>query len=395
MPLTLKRRSRNWYVVGMVNGHRVNQSLKTADLTVARSLMRDLELRLLSGGRLSRRKWKDFQEEFLHWIEPQVRAGPHSTFAKYSFVLNRFAKFLADQAVVELGQVQPATVAAYAKARRGDVHPTRKITVGLEGLKADMRILHRVFAYAEECGYLDDNPVRMKNRDTVAGNTQPFSEEEVARMLTDSVVSRWPQMKAIIMTFLFTGLRISDVIRFPVSALDLKNDRIVIRTQKRGKIVSLAIHPELRAALEGHLAYRNEAQRRAEWLFTSAAGKPIVGLDGDLRRVFKRCKVEGGRPHRFRDTFAVRLLAIGASLYHVAKMLGITMRVAEESYSPYVKELQERSANLIHGLTVPKSSHPPASDNLVQFCAPLSPVLPESGETEAKTTVNISPKAKP
>jgi integrase len=89
-----------------------------------------------------------------------------------------------------------------------------------------MRILHRVFAYAEECGYLEDNPVRFRKLATAAGKTQPFPEEEVARMLSDDVAARQPQLRAILLTFLFTGLRISDVIRLPLSALDLKNNRI-------------------------------------------------------------------------------------------------------------------------------------------------------------------------
>ncbi len=73
-------------------------------------------------------------------------------------------------------------------------------------------------------------------------------------------------------------------------------------------------------------------------------------LDGLLRRNFRRAGIEGGHAHRFRDTFAVRLLEKGASLYDVAKMLGITVPVAEKHYTPYVRELQERGRRLIHQL---------------------------------------------
>jgi integrase len=175
--------------------------------------------------------------------------------------------------------------------------------------------------------------------------------ERALLMLQEDVARRSPQLRATLLTFLFTGLRISDVRRFPVTALDFKNNRIKIKTQKRGKIVSLSIHPELRAALEVHLAYRNQAQQGSTFVFSTMHGKVNESLDAELRRLFKRCGTVGGRPHRFRDTFAVRLLAQGASLYDVAKMLGINMKTAEDSYAPYVKELQERGAGLISSLS--------------------------------------------
>jgi integrase len=109
----------------------------------------------------------------------------------------------------------------------------------------------------------------------------------------------------------------------------------------------------LRAALEVHLQYRTATQKAAPILFTTVHGLPILNLDAILRGVFKRCRIEHGHAHRFRDTFAVRLLATGASLYDVAKLLGIKMATAERHYAPYVKELQERCANLIAGLSVP------------------------------------------
>jgi hypothetical protein len=70
-----------------VNARRINQSLNTKDRTVAEDLERDLERQILSGGRLSRKLWTDFRDEFFRWIAPQVRGGKRSTFSKYSFQL--------------------------------------------------------------------------------------------------------------------------------------------------------------------------------------------------------------------------------------------------------------------------------------------------------------------
>ncbi len=61
----------------------------------------------------------------------------------------------------------------------------------------------------------------------------------------------------------------------------------------------------------------------------------------------RRAGVPNARPHPYRDTFAVDLLARGASPYDVAKLLGDTVETIEKHYAPCVRELGERSAD--HG----------------------------------------------
>jgi hypothetical protein len=78
--------------------------------------------------------------------------------------------------------------------------------------------------------------VRFKRLATGAGKTMPFAEAEVARMLQDVVAARSPQLRAIVLTFLFIGLRISDVVRFPVESLDLKNGRSPREVVERQRI---------------------------------------------------------------------------------------------------------------------------------------------------------------
>jgi integrase len=66
-------------------------------------------------------------------------------------------------------------------------------------------------------------------------------------------------------------------------------------------------------------------------------------------RLYQRCKALGRRagiddahPHRFRDTFAVDMLARGATPYDVAKLLGDEIATVEKHYAPFVRELRER-----------------------------------------------------
>jgi integrase len=57
----------------------------------------------------------------------------------------------------------------------------------------------------------------------------------------------------------------------------------------------------------------------------------------------KRAGVRDARPHRYRDTFAVDMLAKGETPYDVAKLLGDTVATVEKHYAPVVKELRDRA----------------------------------------------------
>jgi site-specific recombinase XerD len=61
----------------------------------------------------------------------------------------------------------------------------------------------------------------------------------------------------------------------------------------------------------------------------------------------RRAGVLSANPHRFRDTYAVDLLARGASPYDVAKLLGDTVDTIEKHYAPFVKELRERARRIM------------------------------------------------
>ena len=52
-------------------------------------------------------------------------------------------------------------------------------------------------------------------------------------------------------------------------------------------------------------------------------------------------------PHRYRDTFAVDMVARGASPYDVAKLLGDTVATVEKHYAPFVKELRDRARQIM------------------------------------------------
>lgn len=297
--LSLKKRGKTWYAEGQADGQRIHKSLKTRDIVVARGLLRDLETRILSNGRLVAKSWASFADEFAAWVSTTVKTGHDSTLSRYTFVLNRFGRFLEAKAVRELGDVNSEVLAAYGEDRLHEVHPGTRREATPATVASDMRILHRVFSYAVGCGYLVKNPVKwLKARR--GGHTQPYSEAEIAAMLQDRILVQRPMLRAVVTCFVLTGLRISDVCALPVKAVD--GGRIITKTRKRGTVVSVEVHPELKAALELYFQCGTDAQRESPYVFSKPDGTQLDrrALTSTMVRLFARCGIKGGHVHRFR-----------------------------------------------------------------------------------------------
>lgn len=62
-----------------------------------------------------------------------------------------------------------------------------------------------------------------------------------------------------------------------------------------------------------------------------------------FQTVFEKADIEDGHIHRFRDTFAVRLLEKGVSIETVSVLLGhSSIGITLKHYRPWVESLQEK-----------------------------------------------------
>ena len=339
--LTLYRRHGYWWVRGTANRTRIRKSLRTRSRRIAEAVLEQLEKKAhgLTTGNVF---WPQVVDELL--ATPTLKP---STQKKYGFVLGRFGRFLREHGRRLVSEVTPALISSYMVERRKDIHPTRNIPVGDEGIKSDLRVLRRAFLFARDRHYIAESPVVFSGFNSRSRDTQPFTREEVAKMIAGGARGARRDLRAVLLMFLTTGLRISDVIGMEKSSVDLKGNRIIRRTKKRGKVVSLPLHAQLRLAICEHLKLLNPAQSRSPLLFPTGEGKPSTSLDASLRRLWHRCGIMGAHAHRFRDTFAVRLIEAGASLFDVAKLLGVTVSVAECHYAPYCQDLRDRGKALV------------------------------------------------
>jgi integrase/recombinase XerD len=108
----------------------------------------------------------------------------------------------------------------------------------------------------------------------------------------------------------------------------------LLYTQKTGTPVYLPLPPEVMTRL------RSIPPALSARPFWSGEGKPksaVADWQRNRAKLFKLSKLDNAFAHRFRDTFAVRLLLKDVPLETVSILLGhSSVKITEKHYAPWV-----------------------------------------------------------
>ena len=203
---------------------------------------------------------------------------------------------------------------------------------------------------------------------------EPYSDEEVRKILDealklnggrDGYASAPNTFRLLLELMLETGMRVSDAIRFDPAVLQRGESGLWIYgyvQRKRQRIkqpvqVEAFISKRLKTAIDGCKWLSPE---KPFWYGTSASrgyklGYQVYDL---MQTIGKRCGVADCRPHRLRDTFAVRKLLAGFQLEDVSRLLGhSSVKVTELYYAKWIAARKVRLERLVAKSLVDRGSH--------------------------------------
>ena len=290
--------------------------------------------------------WQDLEVTFTTEMKQRILLGKlaESTWSRYQQTLRAFKSFMQECGVSDLPSMNRPFIEKFKVWRLVKIQE-KKFSRGGRGLALDVAILHRVFNTAVDCELVVKNPVRLEGRpgDAAEHGSQPFSGEQLTKLRVEA--------KEDLLAFLllrWTGLRGSDAVRLTWDEIDWEGREINRLTQKRKKRVVLPIQQELLFALEAE-RNRRHPQPGDRILVNPATGTWMTRprLYQRMLAVGRRAGVPDAHPHRYRDSFAVDMLARGGSPYDVAKLLGDTVATIEQHYAPFVKELRDRARRIM------------------------------------------------
>lgn len=329
---------------GELGGRRYRRSLKT------RSWERALDrIALLEGGKVDAGMSPEVTvgraaDAFL--ADCAARGLAASTVRQYTNTLGHLRKAHGTDPIAD---VTLDTLTRYRAARKIASTTSRR----------ELEVIRQFFQFAADRGWISGNPARRLRmpRDT-SSPTLPFTSSEAEALLAacDALDSNNPafvefgrvRARALVLLLVHTGLRISDAAALRRSSVS-KGHLTITATQKTGVPIRLLLHPEAQAAL------RSLPDSHERFFWTSGTLDTCVHK---LRRVVARLGEIAGihaHPHRFRDTFACRLLESGADIRTVSLLLGHrSIKTTEKHYAPFVKSHQallDSALSRLHGKT--------------------------------------------
>jgi integrase/recombinase XerD len=176
-----------------------------------------------------------------------------------------------------------------------------------------------------------------------------LSQKEVERLL---LAATKPRDRCLLMTAYATGLRVSELVRLKVSAID--SQRMMVRVEQgkgrkdRYTILSQRLLSELRSYWKEH--------RSPTYLFPNRKGAPI-SIDY-AQRIYNLAKLKAGIQkghgiHTLRHCFATHLLEAGVDLRTIQTLLGHNSMISTERYLQIRQHRITTTANPLDLLRLP------------------------------------------
>ena len=269
--------------------------------------------------------------------------------------------------------LQPSGVAlarADTAAIRGFMAAQRRSGVAARTASRRLSCLRQFYRFLLTDGRRNDDPTTTVDSPALP-RTLPgvLSEEEVERLLaaacplddTAAVSSKREadglRLRAMIELLYGSGLRVSELVSLPLHAVSAETRTLLVRG-KGDKERLVPLGAPARRALDAYLAVRDRhlAEGAASrWLFPSRGASGHLTrhrLAQMLKALARAAGIEPGRvsPHALRHAFASHLLANGADLRAVQKMLGHADIATTEIYTHVLDERLRRLVEAGHPL---------------------------------------------
>ena len=191
-------------------------------------------------------------------------------------------------------------------------------------------VLKTFFNWCVREGYITETPLaKIKLKNPKLNVVQPYSNKDIMKLIDvcdydyrNNAKFLGCRNKAIILMFLDTGLRASELANIKLDEIDSERGWIKVKG-KGAKERVVRIGATVQKALWRYLVYREK--NKCEELWLTEEGKPmkVAGIQIMLMRLKERAGVTAkGNCHRFRHTFALQFLRKDRNPFNLQYLLG-------------------------------------------------------------------------
>jgi site-specific recombinase XerD len=278
--------------------------------------------------RMQRKRWQDLNKRDIP-LENAVRAyllhhedRNHSakTVRWYSDMLNRFLTFVGPD--TKIGEIDADIIRNYLREIRRRDFKQFTMHAYARTLKTFLRWLDKEGYTTEPLADAIDMPKIPRYQDVTI---DVLTDEEIEHLLGmfDPSTDVGSRQRAMFCLMLESGLRLAEVSGLRVDDVHLKDMYVRVRG-KGGKENYVPLGPTTHKALTRYLTdFRVPANSSVKALFLNVYGEPLKYES--IKTIFDRLAVKSGitrlHPHLLRHTAATKMLANGADLHSVQRLL--------------------------------------------------------------------------
>ncbi len=217
--------------------------------------------------------------------------------------------------------------------------------------------LSSFFSWCEKQGFISKNPTKNIEKPKIPKRLpRCITKEETMKILYHTAWYPWHykiekiRNEAILTMFIFSGLRLRELLNLKTNDVNLESEQIIIRQGKGKKDRLVPIHPRLSVVLRGYMKEKQKNGNIGQWFFTSVRSEKRL-TEKNLYNIFKKISLASGikiTPHMLRHTFARLSVNADLNLYKLKEIMGhscisttqIYLSVSNESIKKSFNELQ-------------------------------------------------------
>jgi len=129
---------------------------------------------------------------------------------------------------------------------------------------------------------------------------------------------------AILFTFLYTGIRLNELLHLRIQDVNIDSHEIYIHKAKGGKNRTVPIHTELAVVIRDYINEREDVGKISKWFFTGIHSNKRL-YEKNIHEICRKLSIKSGikfTPHMLRHTFARMVCEADVNLYKLKELLG-------------------------------------------------------------------------